>query len=85
MPAPPPPDLPNMPDVSQSLSGYLRRFSLWARHGLADAVPLHEASPGVLLLANDAPAGTAPKVFILQVTSAGALVTTPVKLGSGKP
>jgi hypothetical protein len=81
----PPPDLPSMPDVSTTLSGYLRNFSLWCRHGFADKLSVSTAAPGVLLQANDAPAGTTPVVFMLQVTTAGAIVLTPQPLGSGKP
>ncbi len=36
-----------------------------------------------LLQAGDAPAGTTPKVFLLQVSTAGTLVVTPVALGGG--
>ena len=81
----PPPDLPNMPDVSTTLSGYLRTFSLWCRHGFADKISGSTAQPGLMLQANDTPAGATPKVFLIQVTSAGAIVATPMPLGSGKP
>jgi hypothetical protein len=81
----PPPDLPSMPDVSTTLTGYLRTFSLWCRHGFADKISATMAQPGVMLMANDAPAGTTPAVFMIQVNSAGAIVATPMPLGSGKP
>ena len=81
----PPPDLPSMPDVSDTLTGYLRNFSLWCRHGFADKISGSTAQPGLLLQANDAPAGTTPKVFLLQVNSAGAISATPMPLGTGKP
>jgi hypothetical protein len=81
----PPPDLPNMPDVSTTLTGYLRNFALWCRHGFADKISGTVAQPGLLLLANDAPAGTTPKVYLLQVDSAGVVSTTPMALGGGKP
>jgi hypothetical protein len=81
----PPPDLPSMPDVSDTLTGYLRNFSLWCRHGFADKISGTTAQPGVMLMANDAPAGTTPAVFLIQVNSAGAIVATPMPLGSGKP
>jgi hypothetical protein len=81
----PPPDVPNMPDVSATLTGYLRNFALWCRHGFADKLSGSTALPGVMLQANDAPAGTAPAVFLLQVQTDGTIVTTPMPLGSGKP
>jgi hypothetical protein len=81
----PPPDLPNMPDVSDTLTNYLRTFSLWCRHGFADKISGSTAQPGVMLQAYDAPAGTTPKVFMIQVTTAGAIVATPMALGTGRP
>lgn len=81
----PPPDLPSMPDVSNTLSNYLRNFSLWCRHRFADTLAGSQALPGVLVQASDAPAGTTPKVFMIQVTTAGAIVATPVALGGGQP
>ena len=81
----PPPDLPSMPDVSSTLTGYLRNFSLWCRHGFADKLSGSSALPGVMLQAYDAPAGTTPKVFLIQVNSAGAISAAPVPLGGGKP
>jgi hypothetical protein len=85
-PAPqPPPDLPSMPDVSPTLTNYLRTFALWCRNGFADRMPAHQALPGVLLQAYDAPAGSNPKVFLIQVSTAGAITATAVPLGSGQP
>ena len=81
----PPPDLPNMPDVSTTLSNYLRTFSLWCRHGFADKISASTAQPGLLLQANDAVAGTIPAVFLIQVQTDGTIVATPQPLGSGKP
>ena len=81
--AQPPPDLPNMPDVSTTLSGYLRNFSLWCRHGFAAKLDKQTAAPGIMLQASDAPAGTTPKVFLIQVNTAGTLSVTPVALGGG--
>ena len=74
-----------MPDISSTLTGYLRNFSLWCRHGFADKVSGTVAQPGLMLMANDAPAGTTPAVFMIQVKTAGAIVATPMPLGSGKP
>lgn len=81
----PPPDLPNMPDVSTTLSAYLRNFSLWCRNGFADKVSATQAAPGVLLLASDAPPGTTPKVFMIEVDSAGVISARPIGLGGGQP
>jgi hypothetical protein len=81
----PPPDLPSMPDVSPTLSGYLRNFSLWCRHGFADKISGSTAQPGLMLQAYDAAPGTIPNVFIVRVNSAGEISATPMPLGSGKP
>jgi hypothetical protein len=81
----PPPDLPSMPDVSATLSSYLRNFALWCRHGFADKLSVSTAAPGVLLQAHDAPPGSVPKVFLIQVSTAGAITATAVPLGGGKP
>jgi hypothetical protein len=81
----PPPDLPSMPDVSTQLSGYLRNFSLWCRHGFADKISATTAQPGVMLSAYDAAAGTIPKVFMVRVNSAGVVSTFEIPLGGGKP
>jgi hypothetical protein len=83
--AQPPPNLPNMPDVSTTLTNYLRGFSLWCRQGFAAQLRANVALPGVLLQAHDAPAGTTPAVFIIQVTTAGTIVATRVPLGGGQP
>jgi hypothetical protein len=81
----PPPDLPSMPDVSTTLTGYLRNFSLWCRHGFADKISGTTAQPGIMLMADDAPAGTTPKVFMIRVNSAGAISATQMTIGSGSP
>ena len=81
--AQPPPTLPNMPDVSNTLSQYLRTFSLWCRNGFADKLSASSAVPGILLQAWDAPAGTAPNVYLLQVDSTGVITATQVALGGG--
>jgi hypothetical protein len=80
-----PPDLPNMPDVSSTLSSYLRNFALWCRHGFADKLSGSQALPGIMLQANDPPAGTAPEIWMLQVRTGGVFVVTQVPLGGGKP
>lgn len=79
--AQPPPDLPSMPDVSDTLSGYLRTFSLWCRHGFADKLSVSTATSGILLQATDDPT----KIFLLQVNAAGAITAIAVPLGGGKP
>ena len=81
----PPPDLPNLPKTEDGLINYLRTFSLWCRHGFADKISGTTAQPGFMLMANDAPAGTTPVVFMLQVKTDGTIVATPLALGSGKP
>ena len=81
----PPPELPSMPDVSPTLTRYLRTFSLWCRHGFADKLTGSQALPGIMLQAYDAPAGTPPNVFLLRVNQAGQFVGTPMPLGQGKP
>jgi hypothetical protein len=74
-----------MPDVSTTLSGYLRNFSLWCRHGFADKVSATTAQPGVLLAAYDTPAGQPPKVFMIRVNGAGAISAVAVPLGGPNP
>jgi hypothetical protein len=81
----PPPDLPSMPDVSGTLTNYLRTFALWCRNGFADRMPAHQALPGVLLQAYDAPAGNNPPVFMVRVNSAGVVSAVQVPLGGGQP
>jgi hypothetical protein len=78
---PAPPVLPSIGE-NQGLESYLRNFALWAKNGLSDKVSAKTAVPGILLQAYDAPAGTVPAVFMLQVSTAGAVVLTPVPLGS---
>ena len=81
----PPPDLPSMPDVSTQLSSYLRNFSLWCRHGFADKPSINQPLNGVMLQAIDAPGGTTPEIWMLQVRTGGAFVLTQMPLGGGKP
>jgi hypothetical protein len=89
VPSPPaaqaPPELPNDPKVSDKLANYLRSFSLWCRHGFAAKLDANTALPGILLQANDAPPGTAPAVWLLEVQTNGSFVARPVPLGGGKP
>lgn len=84
-PQPPPPDLPSMPDVSPVMTNYLRTFALWCRNMFQDRLPAHQAVPGIMFLAADAPAGTTPSVWKLEVLSNGSFRITQVPLGSGSP
>ena len=79
------PNIPDLPGASPQLINYLRTFALWCRHGFADKLSASTAVPGLLLLANDAPSGTTPKVFMIQVTTAGTIVAKPVAIASGTP
>jgi hypothetical protein len=79
----PPPPIPSDPSLSSTLTNYLTQFSAWCRNGFADKLKSNVANPGVLLQAYDAPSGTTPKVFMIQVSTAGAIVATPVALGGG--
>ena len=79
------PNMPQMTGVNPQLVDYLHSFALWCRHGFADKISGSAAQPGIMLMAKDPPAGTTPKVFMIQVTTAGALVATPVEIGQGKP
>jgi hypothetical protein len=79
----PPPLIPADPSISNTLSNYLRAFELWCRSGFRDRTPSQEALPSILLLASDTAPGTAPKVFKVQVNSAG--VVSAVQIGLGGP
>ena len=84
----PPPDLPSMPDVSTTLTQYLRTFSLWCRNGFADKLPASQALPGVLFQACDATGAPTNAVYMLTVKMSGStpqLTLTQVPLGSGQP
>lgn len=81
----PPPDLPSMPDASPALTNYLRTFALWCRNMFQDRLPAHQALPFVLLQADDPPAGTTPKVFMVTVNSAGTISATLMIIGGGQP
>jgi hypothetical protein len=89
-----PPDLPSDPSITPQLSGYLRSFALWCRHGFADKISGSTAQPGILVQAINAATG-APTPFIYLVgvhvtvtgntPSAPAVTFTLQPLGSGKP
>jgi hypothetical protein len=78
----PPPALPHMPDVGSALTNHLRSLSLWVQNSLSTKLDTQTATHGILLHANDAPAGTTPAVFSLEVKSDGTLVAVPVALAS---
>ena len=79
---PSPPPVP--PGVDPSLNNYLQQFTLWASKGFATALNNNQALPGILLRASDAPAGTNPAVFLIQVKTNGTVIATPVALGGGQ-
>jgi hypothetical protein len=81
----PPPLIPADPSISNTLSNYLRAFELWCRSGFRDRTPSQEALPSILLLASDTALGTAPKVFKVQVNSAGVVSAVQVGLGGPNP
>jgi hypothetical protein len=78
-----PPPVP--PGLDPVLARYLQAHALWCRHGFAAKLNSNSALPGVMLQANDAVPGATPKTFHIQVNSAGAVVTTPITAGIGKP
>ena len=81
----PPPPLPHDPTIGSVLSNYLTQFSLWCRQGFAAQMKNNVALPGIMLQANDAPAGVAPNVWMLTVTQSGNFTAVQVPLGGGKP
>jgi hypothetical protein len=80
-----PPDLPADPSISNSLGVYLRNFALWARNGFAEQMRNDEAHPGMMLRAYDAAPGANPKIFVLEVNSAGVLRARAMPLGGRNP
>jgi hypothetical protein len=81
----PPPPVPSDPTISAQLGNFLNQFSLWCRQGFAAKMNSNVALPGIMLQANDAPPGTPPAVWLLQVQSNGTFVATPVSLGGSNP
>jgi hypothetical protein len=83
----PPPDVPSLDGSDKlsvdKLSGYLRNFALWCRHGFADKLSGSVAQPGLMLSGYDAPAGAAPAIYMLEVSQAGRLMLAPMALGGG--
>lgn len=80
-----PPNLPDLSDGPPQLANYLRAFALWCRNGFRAKLDANAALPGIMLQASDAPPGTAPSVWMLQVLSNGSFTITQVPLGGGKP
>ena len=80
-----PPDVPSDPAISNALSNYLRSFALWCRNGFAEQMRNNEAVPGLMVRAYDTAAGTNPKIFIIEVNSAGVIRARQIGLGGGNP
>jgi hypothetical protein len=81
--AQPPPPIPQMEDVSPTLTNYLSQFALWCRRGFAAKMNANVAVDGILFQAYNPPAGAQPTVWTLQVNQQGNFVITQVALGSG--
>jgi hypothetical protein len=78
-----PPDVPSDPKISESLTQYLRNFALWARNGFAEQMRNNEAHPGLLVRAYDTAPGANPKIFMIEVSSAGVIRARQIGLGGG--
>jgi hypothetical protein len=81
----PPPTIPAIPDQSPQLINYLQTFALWCRNGFRAKLDANVALPGIMMQANDAPAGTAPVIWRLEVNTAGQFIASRVPLGGGRP
>ncbi len=80
-----PPDVPSDPSISSALGVYLRNFALWARNGFAEQIRNDEARPGYLVRAYDTAPGANPKIFMLEVNSAGVVRARQIGLGGANP
>jgi hypothetical protein len=78
-----PPDVPSDPKISESLTQYLRNFALWARNGFAEQMRNNEAHPGLLVRAYDTAPGVNPKIFMIEVSTAGVIRARQIGLGGG--
>ena len=78
-----PPDVPADPKISDALTQYLRNFALWCRNGFAEQMRNNEAHKGLLVRAYDTAAGANPKVFMIEVSSAGVIRARQIGLGGG--
>ena len=80
-----PPDVPSDPGISQSLGVYLRNFALWARNGFAEQMRNNEAHTGLLVRAYDTAPGVNPKIYMIEVDSAGVIRARQIGLGGENP
>jgi hypothetical protein len=80
-----PPDVPSDPAISAPLTSYLRNFALWARNGFAEQMRYNEAHPGLLVRAYDTASGTNPKIFMIEVSTAGVIRARQIGLGGPNP
>ena len=78
-----PPDVPNDPRTSPALTEYLRSFALWCRNGFAEQMRNNEAVSGVMVRAYDTSPGANPKIFMIEVNSAGVVRARSIPLGGG--
>jgi hypothetical protein len=75
------PDVP--PKTPPELAEYLRRLRTWAFTEIDKKISKDEATAHVVLTPSDEKTPT--KVYAITVDSSGALHTTAVPLGGGKP
>ena len=80
-----PPDVPADPSISSPLGAYLRNFALWCRNGFAEQMRNNEAHKGLLVRAYDAAPGANPKIFMIEVSSAGVIRARAIGLGGDNP
>jgi len=80
-----PPDVPSDPAISTPLTNYLRNFALWARNGFAEQMRNNEAQPGLLVRAYDTAPGVNPKIFMIEVSTAGIIRARAIGLGGSNP
>jgi hypothetical protein len=78
-----PPLVPAMPRADPGVKEYLTNFALWCSNNFRSRPANTQALPFILLQASDPVAGVTPKVFKIQVSSAGAITATSVPLGTG--
>jgi hypothetical protein len=69
-----------MLEAAPSLTSYLRSFALWAKNNIDTKLDTQSAQPGILLHANDAPLGTTPAVFSIEVRTDGTIVAIPIAI-----
>jgi hypothetical protein len=71
-----------MPEISNTLTNYLRNLSLWTKDSLGDKLDGNTALPANLLQSHDTPRGSTPSVFKLQISEAGIASLTKVPLAN---